>query len=92
MPKPLYDINNFSLTELKKQVSLKVGFPIWTKPDCEKMSSLIEAETKNYISESTLYRIFLQNNANKPYLHTLDTLSKFCGYKDWSDFLNKNNK
>lgn len=92
MPKPIHLVNTFSLSELKKQVSLLAGFPIWTKADCAKLSELIELKTKKNISESTLYRFFLQTNqTSKPYLHTLDILANYCGCKDWNEFDIKGN-
>jgi hypothetical protein len=96
MPKPIHYTSTFSLNELKKQVSLLAGFPIWTKADCLKLSKLIEEKTKKNVSESTLYRFFVQKDKpNKPYIHTLDILALYCGAKDWHEFeikVNENEK
>lgn len=87
MPKPNFVITSYQKNELYKQLCLKIGFPIRTKLDCKKVSELIEHAGLSSISESTIYRLFLlSTNENHPYLHTLNILVQFCGYKDWNEF------
>lgn len=88
MPKPLHELNPFSFAELRKFVRIKTGFPIQTKPECEKLAELIYANTNVHISSSTLFRIFITKEDKKPYVNTLNGLSAFCGFKDWYDFEN----
>ena len=84
MPKPKYKISDFLLSCLKFELESKLSFRIFTKLDCKKASQLIQSSCDQTISESTLYRLFLwQENKNYPYLHTLDIISQFVGYKDW---------
>jgi hypothetical protein len=87
MPKPNFVISSFQKNELFKQLCLQIGFPIRTKLDCKKVSELIEHAGLSSISESTIYRLFLlPSNNNQPYLHTLNILVQYCGYKDWHEF------
>jgi hypothetical protein len=87
MPKPNFVITSFQKNELYKQLCLQIGFPIRTKLDCKKVNELIEHAGLSGISESTIYRLFLlATNVNHPYLHTLNILVQFCGYKDWNEF------
>jgi hypothetical protein len=87
MPKPNFVLTTFQKNELYKQLCLQIGFPIRTKLDCKKVSELIENSGLSGISESTIYRLFLlSTNVNHPYLHTLNILVQFCGYKDWNEF------
>ena len=66
----------------------KTGIYISTKNDCRLISQLIANEKVGFLSESTLYRLFLYNiNSNKPYKNTYTVLAKFCGYPDWNLFL-----
>lgn len=87
MPKPNFVISSFQKNEVFKQLCLQIGFPIRTKLDCKKVSELIEHAGLSSISESTIYRLFLlPSNNNQPYLHTLNILVQYCGYKDWHEF------
>ncbi len=84
MPQPKYKISDFLLSCLKFELESKLSFRIFTKLDCKKASQLIQSSCDQTISESTLYRLFLwKENKNYPYLHTLDIISQFVGYKDW---------
>ncbi len=87
MPKPKYLLSEYTKKEIFKKICVQVGFPIFTKLDCKKVSELITKSGFSGISESTLYRLFLwKGNKNMPYLHTLNTLAEFCGYASWNDF------
>jgi hypothetical protein len=57
------------------------------------LSEQITIEGHSSISESSLYRLFLQRgSSNRPYLHTLDILARFCGFSGWNDFEEQQNK
>ena len=87
MPKPKHELLEYRKKEIFKKICVQVGFPIFTKLDCKKVSELITESGFSGISESTIYRLFLwKGNKNRPYLHTLNTLAKFCGYESWNDF------
>jgi hypothetical protein len=87
MPKPKYLLSEYTKKEIFKKLCIQVGFPIFTKLDCKKVSELITKSGFSGISESTIYRLFLwKGNKNMPYLHTLNTLAEFCGYESWNDF------
>lgn len=62
----------------------------WTNGDYEKLSELISEEVKEYISSSSLKRLFGKvNYVSEPSLSTLNILAKYVGYKDWYDLINK---
>ena len=93
MPKPNYVLPNYLKQELYKLVCVRLGFPIRTKLDCRKLSEQITFLGLTSISESSLYRLFLMpSSSNRPYLHTLDILARFCGFDGWNDFEEKQNK
>ena len=84
MPRPKYKISEYLLTSLKFQLESEISFRIFTKLDCKKISELIQHKCEQTISESTLYRLFIwRENKNTPYVHTLDILAQFLGFKDW---------
>jgi hypothetical protein len=84
MPQPKYKISDFLLSCLKFELESKISFRIFTKLDCKKTSELIQKSCEKTISESTIYRLFLWGeNKNSPYLHTLDIIAQFVGYKNW---------
>jgi hypothetical protein len=62
----------------------------WTNGDYEKLSELISEEIKEYISSSSLKRIFGKvNYSSEPSISTLSILAKYAGYKDWYDLVNQ---
>lgn len=67
----------------------KIGYKISTKPDCSKLSDLIIESRHCFISESTLYRLFLQSKNHRFYKSTLDILCQFLGYQDSVEFNEK---
>ncbi len=93
MPKPNYVLSDYLKKELYKLVCIRLGFPIRSKLDCRKLSEQISNEGHSSISESSLYRLFLQRgSSNRPYLHTLEILARFCGFTGWNDFEEQQNK
>ena len=86
---PKHNVTTHCRKQLLRSLSAHVGFPIRNKLDCAKISELIAETGLPLISESTLYRFFLwDKNTHVPYLHTLDTLSKFCGFENFKEFEN----
>lgn len=84
---PKHHVTTYSRKQLLRYLSVRVGFPIRNKMDCSRVSELIVESGLPVISESTLYRFFLwENNIHVPYLHTLDILTKFCGFDDYKAF------
>ncbi|HWZ22209.1 MAG TPA: hypothetical protein VNW06_06115 [Cytophagaceae bacterium] len=62
----------------------------WTNGDYDKLSELISEDIKEYISASSLKRIFGKvNYASEPSTSTLSILAKYIGYRDWYDFINQ---
>jgi CheY-like chemotaxis protein len=86
VPKPLHHISEQTLELARRYIGLKTGIHMKVKSDCRKISKFIQEATGHRLSESTLYRIFIQNTTDsKPYLHTLDIIAKFCGFENWQD-------
>jgi hypothetical protein len=90
MPKPKYHISKNKLNDLKAQLENRIFYKISTKLDCKKVSQLIQEKTGKTVSESTLYRMFLwEGNQNTPYLHTLDIIAEYIGFKNWFELENQ---
>lgn len=87
MPKSRYTLNAFTLLELKSQIAVKLCFPISGKPDCAKLSQALKAEGYGSISETTLYRLFVNYSGIIPYKNTLDLLVNYIGCATWENFL-----
>jgi hypothetical protein len=81
--------NQFALERLKFEIIAKIGYRIFTKADCAKLSDIIIESGHGYISESTLYRLFFQVEKHQPYKSTLDLLCHFLGYKESNEFFEK---
>lgn len=72
------------LTQTKKIYS----FPIQYSKDCETLSHAIFNRTNCSVSPTTLKRLFgFAKVKDKPSKFTLNTLSAYCGYVDWTDFI-----
>jgi len=78
------------LQRIKGLVELKYGKKITYQKDCTYLSYNILEATGLLISPSTLRRLFgfLTTNSN-PSRASLDILSQYCGFTDWSDFITK---
>ena len=87
MTKARYNLNTFTLTELKSQIAIKLCFPISGKSDCEKFSEILLNEGYGSVSTTTLYRLFLNYDGVVPYEHTLNVLVNYIGYSSWASFL-----
>lgn len=82
-----YNLNTFTLSELKSQIAIKLCFPIAGKADCEKFSEILLNEGFGSVSTTTLYRLFIKHDGTVPYEHTLNVLAKYVGYPSWNSFL-----
>lgn len=72
---------------LKQQILNISGFTNLIPANCKTISLLIEEKTRQKISETTLKRVFgFALSKFQPSLFTLDAMSKYCGYRSWSDF------
>jgi len=84
-------INDNLEIQLKERVLLKSGFTSLKETDCKLISELIFLKTKNYISGSSLKRIygFLGNEHafHTPFI--LNSLSQFIGFESWIDFVDQ---
>ena len=76
------------LQRLKKRVEERFGREITYQKDCINLASNILNSTGCYISPTTLRRVFgfLPTNSN-PSGVTLNTLSNYCGFDSWNQFL-----
>jgi hypothetical protein len=75
---------------LKKLTEKNAGFAIQDRGDCQLLSELIIERTDELISYNTLRRLFGLASYVKPSKNTLDTLSRFNGYKDYVHYLKIN--
>ena len=87
MTKSRYNLNTFTLSELKSQIAIKLCFPINSKPNCKKLSEVLLLEGYGSVSETTLYRLFVNYSGIIPYKNTLDLLVQYIGYPTWEIFL-----
>lgn len=75
------------LSYLLSEVEKRYGRTISTSTDFEALSVVIEHEINEMLSSSTLKRMWGYVSSNPvPRISTLDILSRFVGYKDFSDF------
>jgi len=71
---------------LKKEIEKKIGKKVTNRGDCELVSNVILETLDEEISYSTIRRLYGLVNKTKPNNKTLDTLSKFIGYKNYIHF------
>lgn len=75
------------LAFLLNEVERKYGRRVATSTDFESLSVVIDIETGELISSSTLKRLWGYVSLNPtPRVSTLDILSRFTGYKDFKEF------
>ncbi|MFD0765564.1 hypothetical protein ACFQZI_11940 [Mucilaginibacter lutimaris] len=75
---------------LKESVLIASGFNAINPCDCKVISNQIFVQTKFSISETTLKRIYgFAYSRFKPSLFTIDVMAKYCGYRGWEDFCQK---
>lgn len=77
---------------LKKRVLDIAKLSNFTSSDCKTLSALIFQKTKKRLSETTLKRVYgFAHSKFQSSQFTIDTLADYCGYKNWSSFLNEHN-
>ena len=81
-----FTLHSFSLLELKSQIQVKLCFPLNSKPDCKKLSDVLLLEGYGSISETTIYRLFVNYSGIVPYKNTLNILVNYIGYPTWEKF------
>ena len=79
MPKPKYIISDSEKNLIHHELYKKTGILIRTKSDCRIISELIEVSGE-LISESTLYRMFIQK---KTIIYTLHAYIECAIYVLW---------
>ncbi len=78
---------NHLKSKLLQRVAIEAGFSIVTKNDCRLLAELIKNKTGEHLSESTLYRLFLEKDPNhRFYKTTYDILSRFIELENWNSF------
>jgi hypothetical protein len=81
------------VSRLKKEIELVYGMPIRNGNQCHNLSTNIFEQTGEYISFQTLRRFFgFIDKAKQPTFKTLDILSKYCGFRDYDDFVRNSEK
>lgn len=70
---------------------LTKGFGAITKiRHCKSLSDKIYEVTHFRVSESTLWRIFVEKESTyRPHEYTLDILASYLGFRDWRDYSDK---
>jgi len=86
MPKLQNNTKAFLIDELQIKLNDKFGYHINTKPDCVKLSQIILTNLSEYVSESTLYRLFILEKSPKISVAILNILARLIGYADWAAF------
>lgn len=80
--------DTYEVEVLKKRVEEKLGTKMHTPTNFTKLSTTILLETKKYLSQTTLKRLWgYISGAEIVRYSTLDILSIYLGYKDWDDYL-----
>ena len=74
------------IESLKLKIEEKAGFKVRNQGDCHLISKHIKSETKQVISYNTIRRFFQLADERKTSRKSLDILSKYLGYKDFSHF------
>ena len=76
---------------LKQEVGQKAGFSPETSRDFEDLSQLIQEATGEYLSPTTLKRLwgYLQNEQVQTRRHTQDVLARFVGYANYRAFIDE---
>jgi hypothetical protein len=79
--------------ELKKILLVNAGITHILPSECRALSDRVFKKNGNRISETTFKRIYgFAYSKYNPSLFTLNVLAKYCNYKSWDDFCNKQGK
>jgi hypothetical protein len=67
-----------------KKIESTFGAPVRYPKDCINLSNSIKDKTKNFVSSSTIMRMFgIVPSTITPRLHTLDIIANYIGYENW---------
>lgn len=81
------NINTPQIAVLREEIEVKFGCPIRTPRHFTALSYDIEESQKEYLSETTLQRVWLYKPGyDTVAVHTLNVLSRYCGYANWDVF------
>lgn len=76
--------------ELKKLLLVNAGISNILPSECRALSDRVYKKNGNRISETTFKRIYgFAYSKYSPSLFTLNVLARFCNYKGWDDFCEK---
>jgi len=76
--------------ELKKLLLVNAGIINILPSECRALSERVYKKNGNRISETTFKRIYgFAYSKYNPSLFTLNVLARFCNYKSWDDFCDK---
>ncbi|MFD2871521.1 hypothetical protein ACFS5N_03505 [Mucilaginibacter ximonensis] len=76
--------------ELKKLLLVNAGIANILPSECRALSDRVYKKNGNRISETTFKRIYgFAYSKYSPSLFTLNVLARFCNYKSWDDFCEK---
>jgi hypothetical protein len=87
MPVENPHFDEYALEHLKFKFSEKIGFIISNRPDCHKLSEIINQSGNGSVSDTTIYRLFFSSKKHSPFKHTMDILAMFLGYKNSIELL-----
>ncbi len=80
------------IEKLKHEIIKVLGRELKTPADYEFLCECVQKRTNERLSATTLKRLYgYIDRAGSPSLHTLNTLSKYVGYKDFDCFCQGNN-
>jgi hypothetical protein len=79
--------------ELKRILLINAGVTHMLPSECRALSDRVFKKSGNRISETTFKRIYgFAYSKYSPSLFTLNVLAKYCNYKSWDDFCQKQEK
>jgi hypothetical protein len=79
--------------ELKKITLINASISNMLPAECRALSERVYKKTGNRISETTFKRIYgFAYSKYSPSLFTLNVLARYCNYKSWDDFSQKQEK
>ena len=79
--------DEYAIERLKFKFSEKIGFIISNRPDCYKLSEIINQSGYGSVSDTTIYRLFFSSKKHSPFKHTMDILAMFLGHKNSIELL-----
>lgn len=89
MPKGISEIDPIIFQRFQDVVERSLPFSLAVNKNFTKFSDLIYTNTSQYVSVSTLRRVFQYENNTSPSLFTLNTICQAIGYNSWKDFEEK---